>query len=127
MNRLIGGVPFAYDITQLMNAALHKITNTKPLLETLRKYPSQYVEVFNDDSILFQEGKSINFLKKYCHVKIFNDKKHYKHKKIKFLNLTTFGYSFYDVSVRQKKFLTINNIRYNARTGYEDTLLADSD
>ncbi|WP_163120360.1 DEAD/DEAH box helicase [Acinetobacter pittii] len=115
------------DITHLMNTALQKIAYSKPILETLRKYLSQYVEVFDDDSILFQDGKSINFLKKYCHVKIFNDKKHYKHKKIKFLNLTAFGYSFYDVSVRQKKFITINNIRYNARTGYEDTLLDDSD
>lgn len=116
-----------YDITQLMNAALQRVANTKPLLETLRKYPSQYIEVFDDDSILFQDGKSINFLKKYCHVKIFNDKKHYKHKKIKFLNLTAFGYSFYEVSVRQKKFIAINNKRYNARTGYEDTLLDDID
>ena len=106
------------DITGLMNKWIAKLSQSRSIIALLKEYPSSYISVDDQGKASFVDGGSINFLKYYCHVKVLNDKKGYTAKKVRFLDLCAFGYSFCDVPASiQKKYITIDGKEYDASSG----------
>lgn len=106
------------DITGLMNKWIAKLSQSRSITALLKEYPSSYISVDDQGKASFVDGGSINFLKYYCHVKVLNDKKGYTAKKVRFLDLCAFGYSFCDVPASiQKKYITIDGKEYDATSG----------
>ncbi|ENV73254.1 hypothetical protein F946_01144 [Acinetobacter johnsonii ANC 3681] len=105
-------------ITTLMNKWIMKISRSQSIIALLKEHPLAYLSVNQEGKVAFVEGGSINFLKRYSRVKVLNDKKAHSAKKVRFIGLCAFGYSFNDVpaSITQKS-ITIDSDEYDAVTG----------
>ena len=105
-------------ITALMNKWVAKVSQSRSISALLKEHPLSYLSVDDQGQVAFVEGGSINFLKRYVHVRVLNDKKEYAAKKVRFLSLCAFGYSFCDVPASiKKKYITIDGKEYDATSG----------
>ena len=84
-------------ITTFMNKWVMKISRSQSIVALLKEHPLSYLSVNQEGKVAFVEGGSINFLKRYSRVKVLNDKKAHSAKKVRFIGLCAFGYSFNDV------------------------------
>lgn len=105
-------------ITALMNKWVSKVSQSRSITALLKEHPLSYLSVDDQGQVSFVDGGSINFLKRYSCVKVLNDKKEHTSKKVHFLDLCAFGYSFCDVPASiQKKYITIDGKEYDASSG----------
>lgn len=82
------------DIERRLNKYLQRLDCLATTKHFLAQHPFKYVELV-EDKILFKHDQIINFLKRYTHVQILNDKKSLDCKKIIFLSIGGgFGYSY---------------------------------
>lgn len=107
------------DITKKMNRWLAKIDKNLPIAKLLKEHPLNHIENNGHDSVRFSEGGSILFLKRYSHIKIFNNKKPIEQKKIEFLNLAAYGYQYHVLpeSHSSKRYTLVQGVKYDACTG----------
>ncbi len=106
------------EITELMNSWLKLVAQNRSVVALLKEHPLNDVYVNDQKQLVFTDGGSIRFLKRYTNVEVRNDKKPYAMKKVGFKSLCAFGYVFSDVPGSfEHKYIKINGVEYHAKSG----------
>jgi hypothetical protein len=120
----MGKIHTVTQVEELLNQYLQPLDNLATLKHFLNKYTFKYVELVQGN-IQFRPEKVINFLKKYAHVQVLNDKKTLAEKKVKFLSIGgAFGYSYVALpKTHSSKQIEVAGKIYDASTAYERVAL----
>ena len=106
------------EITELMNSWLKLLAKNRSVVALLEEHPLEDVCVNEQKQLVFTDGGSIRFLKRYANVEVRNDKKPYEMKKVRFKSLCAYGYVFSDLEGSfRTKYVSVNNVEYDAKTG----------
>ena len=106
------------EITELMNSWLKLLAKNRSVVALLEEHPLEDVCVNEQKQLVFTDGGSIRFLKRYTNVEVRNDKKPYDKKKVRFNSLGAYGYVFSDLEGSfRTKYVSVNGVEYDAKSG----------
>ncbi|OEY95341.1 hypothetical protein BJD20_14720 [Acinetobacter proteolyticus] len=112
-----------YDVKaleKLINQGLRKLDKDEATKFALGIKSHKYFELDQRNKIILKSNQAVNFVKKYCHVTIKNDKKPYEKKVVTFMGLGWRGYQYNGLSYiepNKPQCIELEGERIDARSG----------
>ncbi|MFW1950613.1 DEAD/DEAH box helicase [Acinetobacter beijerinckii] len=112
-----------YDVKaleELINQGLRKLDNDETTKFALNIKSHKYFKLDQSNKIVLKSNQAVNFVRKYCHVTIKNDKKSYEKKVVTFVGLGWGGYQYNGLSYiepNKPQCIELEGERIDARSG----------
>lgn len=107
-------------LEKMINQGLRKLDKDATTKFALGIKSTKYFELDHRNKIVLKPKQAVNFINKYCHVMIKNDKKAYEKKVVTFVSLGWLGYEYIGLSYidpNKPQCIELDGDRIDARSG----------
>lgn len=107
-------------LEKMIYVALRKLDNDEETKFALRIKSTKYFELDQTNKIVLKPRQAVNFINKYCHITIKNEKKPYEKKVVTFVSLGWQGYEYIGLSYidpNKPQCIELDGDRIDARSG----------